>query len=184
MRYTLGLLVVIALALTVYAQADNPAPDHPAAPGMDMKGGQMGMGKMMNMPDDMKQKCRMMMQTAINPGDPAAILSFKDDLKLTDKQVQKLQAIADKARQEAKGVLNEQQAKTLQAVPAKPDTSMAMHQQMMQMMKDMPAGQVGDKMPMMNCPMMNMMPGQMGAAAQPKTQTPPAPADQDHSARH
>ena len=136
---------------------------------MEMKGGQMGMGKMMNMPDDMKQRCRMMMQTTINPADPAAILAIKDDLKLTAEQVQKLQAIADKAQQEAKGVLDEQQAKTLQAIPAKPETPMAMHQQMMQKMKEMPAGQ-GGQMPMMNCPMMNMM----GGGATPPAQDKPA----------
>jgi len=173
MRYILGFFVAIALALTVHAQADNPSTDRPAGPGMGMRGGQMGMGKMMNMPDDMMQRCRMMMQTAINPGDPVAILALKDDLKLTAEQVQKIQAIADKARQEAKGVLDEQQAKTLQAIPAKPETPMAMHQHMMQMMKNMPAGQGGGQMPMMNCPMMNMMGG--GATTQPAQDKPAAP---------
>ena len=167
MRYIFSFLVVSALALTVFAQADIPAPDRPGAAGMGMQGGQMGMGKMMNMPDNMKQRCRMMMQTTINPADPAAILAIKDDLKLTAEQVQKLQAIADKAQQEAKGVLNEQQTNTLHAIPAKPETPMAMHQQMMQKMKEMPAGQ-GDKMPMMNCPMMNTMDGATTPPAQDK----------------
>ena len=178
MRYILGFFVVSALALTVQAQAENPAADRPAGSGMEMKGGQMGMdkmgmGKMMNMPAEMQQRCRMMMQTAINPGDPAAILAIKDDLKLTPEQVQKIQAIADEARKEAKGVLDEQQAKMLQAIPAKPETPMAMHQQMMQKMKDMPAGQ-GGQMPMMNCPMMKMMDGG-GATTQPAQDKPTAP---------
>ena len=172
MRYVFSFLVVSALVLTVYAQADNPDADRPAGTGMEMKGGQMGMGKMMKMPSEMQQRCRMMMQTAINPGDPAAILAIKDDLKLTPEQVQKIQAIADEARKEAKGVLDEQQAKMLQAIPAKPETPMAMHQQMMQKMKDMPAGQ-GSKMPMMNCPMMKMMDG--GATTQPAQDKPTAP---------
>ena len=174
MRYILGFFVVSALALTVQAQADNPAADRPAGSGMEMKDGhmgmgKMGMGKMMNMPAEMQQRCRMMMQTTINPADPAAILAIKDDLKLTAEQVQKLQAIADKAQQEAKGVLDEQQAKTLQSIPVNPETPMAMHQQMM---KNMPADKGGGQMPMMNCPMMKMTDGGATPPAQDKPTAP------------
>jgi hypothetical protein len=157
--------------LTVYAQTDHN--QHRAGAGAAT--GQ-GAGHMMNMPDEMKQRCRMMMQTEINPADPAAILALQDDLKLTPEQVQKLQAIGDKARQDAKAVLDEKQAKALQAVPATPQTPMAMHQHMMQMMQQTHAGQGGrtgaggdGQMPMMNCPMMNMM---GGAATQPAQDKP------------
>ena len=175
MRYILGFVVVSALALTVQAQAVDSATTRPAGPGMGMKDrqmgmGKMGMGKMMNMPAEMQQRCRMMMQTAISPGDPAAILAIKDDLKLTPEQIQKLQVIADEARKQTKDVLDEQQVKVLQAIPAKPETPMAMHQQMM---KNMPADKGKGQTPMMNCPMMNMMGG--GATTQPVQDKPTAP---------
>ena len=177
MRYILGFVVAIALASTVQAQADNAAADRPAGSGMEMKGGQMGMdkngmgkmgmGKMMDMPAEMQQRCRMMMQTSINPGDPAAILAIKDDLKLTPEQIQKIQTIGDDARKEAKSVLDEQQAKTLQSIPVNPETPMAMHQQMM---KKMTADKRGGQMPMMSCPMMDMTGG--AATTQPAQDKP------------
>ena len=182
MRYVLSVLAVGLLALTVHAQTNDTTKDRPGAgagPGMKMGGGMM-----MNMPDEMKQRCRLMMQTAINPADPAAVLALKDDLKLTPDQVQKLQAIADKARQEAKAVMDEKQAKSLQAIPAAPETPMAMHQHMMRMMQQMHGGQggagAGGQMHMMNCPMMNMMGG--GPATQPAQNQ--NPGDTGHEAHH
>lgn len=157
----LGSTLAVALALAVWAPARTQSAE-------SADGKSMTEAKTMNMPDDMKLRCQMMMKTAIDPTDPAAILALNDDLKLTPDQVKKLQAIADKSRQDAKAVLDETQAKTVQAIPAKPETSMAMHQKMMEMMKkDMPDGQGAAQMPMMNCPMMKMMPGQMAPTAKP-----------------
>jgi hypothetical protein len=165
MRYLKIVLMSSSLVLSVALHAGDSAPafgsqKDKAVPGMQETKTQV--------PAEMKQRCRMMMQTAINPFDPTAILGLKDDLKLSTEQAQKLQAIVDKARQEAKGVLNEQQAKTLGAIPAKPETSMAMHEHMMEMMQQKHGKQAGGNK--MDCPMMSMIaPTTQPAQAEPAT---------------
>lgn len=171
MRYAVGLLL-LALGCLAYAQSGTGGGE--GAP----KGGATPMGHDMGqMSPGMKTKCQMMMQAQLTPGDPAALVASKDQLKLTEDQVKKLQAIQEQARKNAAAVLNDEQKQQVANVPAKPDTCMGMHQHMMQMMKDMHGGQSGGQMPKMNCPMMNMMGG--GAATQPALPGASAPAGHD-----
>lgn len=129
---------------------------------------------------DMMRRCEMMMKTAIDPSDPAAILAIKGELKLTPRQVQRLQALADKARRKAKALLNERQVQAVEAIPAQPDTPMAMLEHMMGSMHGgQPASGETPKMSC-NCPMMNMA-GSHAATEQPATA---APAAADHAAHH
>lgn len=180
MRYLLMSILSLAFASALLADVAKGSASNRAMPEMDMSGTD----------SHMTMRCKMMMQAAIAPTDPAAILAMKGDLHLTADQVNKLNAIAEKARAEAKGVLDEQQTKALKAIPSKPETSMAMHEYMMQMMHHMGESQDGHKMSMMNCPMMNMMMGHgmmgkgmmggHGAATQPAQ----GDAGEDQSAHH
>jgi len=121
----------------------------------------MGMMKNMGMSDAMMKRCRLMMSTPINPYDPAALLAVKGDLNLTDDQVAKLKSIMDKAREDAKNLLTDDQNKKLEEVAKRPDTMMEMCQQMMPMMQKM-MGEKGTGGQMMMCPMMKSMMGGMG----------------------
>lgn len=133
--------------------------DQPSRPGM-MKGGMMGMKHgmmggmgMMQMSEPMKLRCRMMMNMEVTSHDPAALLGLKDQLKLTEEQTTRLQAIVAQARQQAELVLTDQQKTLLQPLEKTPKTMMEMHHQMMEKMGQAKGGM---KMQMM-CPMMEMM---------------------------
>lgn len=167
MRYAVGLLL-LALGCLAYAQTSTGGGQSA------QKGGAMPMGHDMGqMSPEMKTKCQMMMQAQLTPSDPSALVALKDQLKLTEDQVKKLQAIQEQARKDAAAVLNDEQKQQVAKIPATPDTSTGMHQQMMQMMKDMHGGQGGGQMPTMNCPMMNMMGGNAATRpAQPGSSTP------------
>lgn len=175
MRYLLTSMLSLALASALLADADKGSASDQQMPAMDMSA----------MDSNMTMRCKMMMQAAIAPTDPAAILAMKAELHLTLDQMHKLNAIAEKARAEAKDVLDEQQAKAIKAVPSEPDTSMAMHEYMMQMMHHMQEAQGGQKMSMMNCPMMNMMMGHgMMGGHSATTQPAQGDASEDHAAHH
>lgn len=114
--------------------------DQPSRPGM-MKGGMMGMkhGMMggmegMKMSGPMKLRHQMMMNMEVTPQDPAALLALKDQLKLTDEQTNRLQAILAQARQQAGQVLTDQQKAQLQPLEKLPKTMTEMHNQMMEHM--------------------------------------------------
>ena len=118
-------------------------------------------GAKMGMSKAMMTRCRMLMRTRIETNDPAGLLTIKDELKLTEKQVGKLQAIAEKAREEAKALLTDEQNKKLEALPKTPCNMMEMHGKMKPMMQKM-SGEKGQDSPMM-CPMKQVGP-------QPKAQ--------------
>jgi len=159
MRYVIG-LSFLTMACFLYAQT-NPGNQQPQGAG---PGGRMGW-----MSPEMRTKCQMMMQTQILPNDPAALLALRDQLKLTEDQIGKLQAISDQARKDAAAVLNDQQKQQVANIPAMPDTSVGMHQNMGRMMRRQ-GGQRGRMQ--MNCPMMNMM--DQGATTQPAPSDTPA----------
>ena len=139
MRYAVGLLL-LALGCLAYAQTSTGGGQSA------QKGGAMPMGHDMGqMSPEMKTKCQMMMQAQLTPSDPSALVALKDQLKLTEDQVKKLQAIQEQARKDAAAVLNDEQKQQVAKIPATPDTSTGMHQQMMQMMKDMHGGQGGGR---------------------------------------
>ena len=133
--------------------------DQPSRPGMmkgdmmGMKHGMMGGTEAMKMSEPMKMRCRMMMNMEVTSHDPAALLALKDQLKLTEKQTNRLQAIVAQARQQAGQVLTDQQKTQLQPLEKLPKTMMEMHHQMMEKMGQ---AKVGMKM-QMTCPMMEMM---------------------------
>ncbi len=62
----------------------------------------------------MMMRCPMMMAAGVRSNDAAALLALKGYLELTEKQVKTLQAVAEKAREEAKAVLTETQTEKLQ----------------------------------------------------------------------
>lgn len=117
----------------------------------------------MGMSKAMMTRCRMLMRTRIDTNDPAGLLAIKDELKLTKEQVSKLQAIADKAREEAKALLTDEQNKKLEALPKTPCNIMEMHGKMMPMMQKM-GGEKGQDSPMM-CPMMRTKGGKIASEA-------------------
>ena len=123
----------------------------------EAKMGKMGMSKAM------MTRCRMLMRARIDTNDPAGLLAIKDELKLTKEQASKLQAIADKAREEAKALLTNEQNKKLEALPKTPCNMMEMHGKMMPMMQKM-GGEKGKGSPMM-CPMMGKRGGKSASEA-------------------
>lgn len=93
--------------------------------------------KEMGMSDAMMQRCELMRNVRVAPADPEALLAMKKNLMLTDEQVNKLKAIADKSRQDAELLLTAEQKDKLKALAATPETMMKLHEEMMPMMKKM-----------------------------------------------
>lgn len=182
-RSSLKIVSLVSLGL-LGAFAIGQAPvlaETTAKPGMHaghMMSGDMK-GMMDKMPSEMKMRCQMIMNTAVTPNDPAAILALKDQLKLTEAQTTQLEAINKEARDKAAAVLTAEQTKTLAAMPQKPQTMKDMHEQMMGHMQKMMGGKMGDQP--MNCPMMQMMKDQKGPTTPPKAD---GASTSDHAAHH
>jgi hypothetical protein len=120
-----------------------------AAAGMaSMMGMQQGQGGPQM--EGMMARHQMLMQAELSKNDPAALLSVKDKLKLTDEQVGKLESLARETGQKAEALLTDEQRKTLSAIPDEPKSAMAMCRQMMTMMSGgTAAGGTGATHPMM-----------------------------------
>ena len=88
------------------------------------------MGKGMDMPPAMKRRCQMMMNAKMSKDDAACLLAFKQELKLTPEQVQKMKQIVKESRQEAAAILTPEQQKTLAEVDGQPASMNAMHAKM------------------------------------------------------
>ena len=174
----------LALAENAAPPASQPAPAaacpmcQPMSAEMKAKGDMAGMkqdGQTQAMSKEMMLRCQMVMQAAIQPTDPAAILVIKDTLKLSDEQVKKLQSIEDIARRQAQDILSDSQKQQLQSIPRAPQTGADMHQHMMGMMQQSGQGQMCK-----DCPMMKSMSG--SATTQPSGQGSAQP--QGHEAPH
>lgn len=78
---------------------------------------------------------RMMVNTTINVFDPEVILGARESLSLTQEQIEKLQAISQTAREDAKKVLTDKQNSELTGLdnlPDHPKTMAQMHRKMLQ----------------------------------------------------
>lgn len=114
--------------------------------------GMMGMQEGQGSPqmEGMMARHQMLMQAQLSKSDPAALLSIRDKLKLTDEQVSKLESLARETGQKAGTLLTDEQRKTLAAIPEEPKSVMAMCSQMMTMMGGgMAGGSTGTTHPMM-----------------------------------
>jgi len=92
--------------------------------------------KCMGMPQEMVDRCAMMMNVPVSMGDPRTILSKTDDLKLSAEQTDKINAIIEKACQDAMTVLDAQQQQTVKAMDPKPVSMADLHATMMERMKE------------------------------------------------
>ena len=97
--------------------------------------------KQMGMSEGMQMRHKMCMSGKMGAYDPAGLMAIKDDLKLTDEQATRLQAISDKAQQDAKAVLTAEQQSKMQQVEGTPETAAGMHKEM--------SDKMGGKCPMM-----------------------------------
>jgi YHS domain-containing protein len=137
-------MVLMFAAMTFAADVNMPmmgAMDSNMCPkGMKMgKCCQMTMDQKMKccgMPAAMTDRCAIMMNTPISPTDPAAIMAMKDKMKLTAEQMEKLNAITAKARQDAEAVLMPDQVEMLKGMDTAPATMRDMHKMMTQKMKE------------------------------------------------
>jgi len=102
--------------------------------------GMMGGMEAMKMSEPMKMRCGMMMNMEVTSHDPAALLALKDQLKLTEEQTKRLEAIVAQARQQAEQVLTDEQKTQVQPLEKLPTTMMEMHRQMMEKMGQAKAG--------------------------------------------
>ena len=99
----------------------------------------------------------------VSPTDPAAILAFKDQLKLTEAQTAQLEAINKEAQDKAVAVLTADQKTMLDAVPDSPQAMNEMRRQRMGCW-------------MMCCPMMKT---DSGDSTQPEKDQPATPQNQE-----
>jgi hypothetical protein len=107
--------------------------DQPSGSGMmmgGMKHGMMGGMGGMKMSGPMKMRHQMMMNMEVTPQDPAALLALKGQLKLSEEQTKRLQAILTQARQQAEQVLTDEQKTQLQPLEKLPKTMMQMMEHM------------------------------------------------------
>ncbi|MGB7839770.1 MAG: hypothetical protein WBL40_16845 [Terrimicrobiaceae bacterium] len=148
-----GLAVSLALGgLIAQTDKQTPAPDTQS---MNMMG-MMNMSpeqcremmKKMGMSDAMITRCHIMGTARVSAYDPAAVLTLRDQLKLTDDQVKELEAIATTTQEQVKTKLTAEQLTALEPIAATPSSMMQMGQSMHSMTgKNM--------MGMMMCPMMS-----------------------------
>lgn len=96
------------------------------------------MCKEMDVPAAMKQRCQMMMNAEMSKDDAVCLLACTSELSFTPDQVQKLEEIVKRSRQEAVAILTPEQKKTLAEIPEKPasvcEMRMNMHEMMMKNM--------------------------------------------------
>jgi len=84
--------------------------------------------------DQMMDRCRMTMGAELSSGDPAVLLGMKEELQLSDEQVDQLQTLAQETRQAATAILTDAQRQEVEELPDQPQSMMQMHQQMMECM--------------------------------------------------
>ncbi len=163
------LIAAVVFAVVLAAEQGGGA----AAGGMGGGGGRgmgMGMGqggqmteqemtqrgqeamKSMNMSKGMMMRHRMMMDAVVGDYEPNGLVALKDELKLTPDQVSKLQAINQKAEDDAKAVLTADQVKQVDELKGTPNTVAGMHKEMAGKWAE--GGQRA-----MSCPMMGGMMG-------------------------
>lgn len=148
-----GLAASLGLG-TLLAQTDQPTPA-PDAQSMNMMG-MMNMSpeqcremmKKMGMSDAMITRCQIMGTAQVSAYNPAAVLALRDELKLTDDQVNELEAIATTAQEQVKTKLTVEQLAILEPIAATPSSMMQICQSMHSMTGK---GMMG----MMMCPMMS-----------------------------
>lgn len=149
----LTLVVVAGIGSLALAQSgsmtQSPGKDSGSMHGMmsgsgsmqGMMGGGMGnmddMMRMCGMTPEMVEQGRLLMHAELNRDDPAALLGLKDRLNLTAAQVKQLNAIQDRARNDARAILNAKQQGQLATLPATPGSMASMHRQMMTHMQQM-----------------------------------------------
>jgi hypothetical protein len=104
----------------------------PASSGMAGMAGMQQGSQGMPMQDAMARH-RMLMTAQLGKDDPAALLSIRDKLNLTEEQVTKLGALSHETGQKAQALLTDEQRKTLAAIPDEPKSMVAMCNQMMSM---------------------------------------------------
>jgi hypothetical protein len=154
-------VILLPSAVGTAVAQDQPQPqsdvkqkaDQPSQPGMmqrDTKPGMMGGMKGMKMSEPMKMRCGMMMNMEVTSHDPAALLALKDQLKLTEEQTKRLEAIVAQAQQQAEQVLTDEQKTQVQPLETLPATMKEMHKQMMEKMGQAKGGMKGQ----MTCPLM------------------------------
>ena len=117
----------------------------------------------------MMARCRrMQMQARTGKNTPAALLSIREKLNLTDQQVGKLESIVQESRRKAEATLTVEQRKALAAIPEEPQSTMGMCARAMSTM----GGGMGSEHPM------------MGTVQQGAAQQQPPTDEQGHQAHH
>ncbi len=172
-------VALISSAWTFRALAQNADPAESGPPMMMDRQTWMDRMKDMGMSDAMMSRCRMMRTLEVSAYDPAGILALKEELQLSEQQVQKLQTLLQASRDGAKAALTDSQKQKLRVINDTPNSMMQMHQHMMDRMQKMMKGKGWTHRRMM-CPMHMMMGPMMmdmpadGNATQPAQNTDPA----------
>ena len=93
--------------------------------------------KGMGMPEGMLQACRVRMSALVRNRDPAGLLALKADLTLTAEQIERLTALVEKARAEARSLLTDAQRETLDTLVKRAGASMGPGKMPAEKMKSM-----------------------------------------------
>jgi len=153
--------------------------------------------KKAGVPQEMIERARMAARTKIHPADPQALLTLKDELNLTDQQVQELRNIIDSAQERALGILSEEQWDKVRQFEPQTMSMMDIHCKVMPIMharrQDMMGnrggmmgdrgGMMGGRGGMMGGPMQQKKrpygrPGMRGAERQPMSEQWPMQQEQ------
>lgn len=146
----LGVAVWCAFAAETTAPASTTAPSTMTAPapqpgeGMKEGRGMRGTGgpmtedtmKKMGMSEGEIMRHQMMSNAQFKNNEPIGLLSLKEQLKLTEEQVKKLEAIDETARKDAKAVLTKEQEAMVDKMTG-PETMTEMNKNMMAKHREM-----------------------------------------------
>ena len=181
MRWTLILIVAAFLSLGtayLYAQHDHHGAGengHPHGGHHGSQHGQMEPGHghdgehMQQMMERMQDHMHVMMNLQIDPADPQVLLTLTDALELTEQQIEQLEALTERSRAEAEGILAEQQREQLEEKNIHGHPMKQMHERM--------HGEAGHEA-MQHCPMMQQM------HAEPDQNAESAGDTEDHEQHH
>lgn len=113
--------------------AKTKTPDMKAKIKKMMGGGE----KPTEMSPAMMLRCRLAMELPVSAADPAAALTLRGPLKLTDEQAARLERVRDRARKRTQRILNQDQRRKLRQVVPSPTTAGDLYVKMLEAMQKM-----------------------------------------------
>lgn len=134
----LGVVVSATVVLPLAAFAVDMGAGGMMGMQCEMKSGEMKCLTPKDAPEGLKARADLLMKVEVDAADPQAVLTMREELKLTDEQAQKVTEILTEARNKTVQLLNNEQKNGLKALEGTPKSMAALHQQLAP--TSMPAG--------------------------------------------